>query len=133
VSFETLKISELKKIAEDFAVETQGLKNKADIIAALAEEGVTWSVYSKTIKQIEEELENMDTEVLPKFDPKAEQPENTVLVRMTRDNFRYDIMGVTFTKEHPFVAMSRDDAQEIFDKEEGFRLATPKEVQEYYN
>jgi Ribonuclease G/E len=133
VSFETLKISELKKIAEDFAVETQGLKNKADIIAALAEEGVTWSVYSKTIKQIEEELENMDTEVLPKFDPKAEQPEDTVLVRMTRDNFRYDIMGVTFTKEHPFVAMGKDDAQEIFDKEEGFRLATPKEVQEYYN
>ena len=133
MSFETLKISELKKIAEDFAVETQGLKNKADIIAALAEEGVTWSVYSKTIKQIEEELENMDTEVLPKFDPKAEQPENTVLVRMTRDNFRYDIMGVTFTKEHPFVAMGKDDAQEIFDKEEGFRLATPKEVQEYYN
>jgi Ribonuclease G/E len=133
MSFETLKISELKKIAEDFAVETQGLKNKADIIAALAEEGVTWSVYSKTIKQIEEELENMDTEVLPKFDPKAEQPEDTVLVRMTRDNFRYDIMGVTFTKEHPFVAMGKDDAQEIFDKEEGFRLATPKEVQEYYN
>ena len=133
MSFETLKISEIKKIAEDFAVETEGLKNKADIIAALAEEGVTWSVYSKTIKKIEEELENMDTEVLPKFDPKAEQPENTVLVRMTRDNFRYDIMGVTFTKEHPFVAMSRDDAQEIFDKEDGFRLATPKEVQEYYN
>jgi hypothetical protein len=133
MSFETLKISEIKKIAEDFAVETEGLKNKADIIAALAEEGVTWSVYSKTIKQIEEESENMDTEVLPKFDPKAEQPENTVLVRMTRDNFRYDIMGVTFTKEHPFVAMSRDDAQEIFDKEDGFRLATPKEVQEYYN
>ena len=132
MSFDTLKVAELKKIAEDFAVETQGLKNKADIIAALSEEGVTWSVYSKTIKQIEEELENMDTEVLPKFDPKAEQPENTVLVRMTRDNFRYDIMGVTFTKEHPFVAMSRDDAQEIFDKEEGFRLATPKEVQEYY-
>ncbi len=133
MSFETLKISELKKIAEDFAVETQGLKNKADIIAALAEEGVTWSVYSKTIKQIEEELENMDTEVLPKFDPKAEQPENTVLVRMTRDNFRYDIMGVTFTKEHPFVAMGKDDAQEIFDKEEGFRLANPKEVQEFYS
>ncbi len=133
MSFETLKISELKKIAEDFAVETQGLKNKADIIAALAEEGVTWSVYSKTIKQIEEELENMDTEVLPKFDPKAEQPEDTVLVRMTRDNFRYDIMGVTFTKEHPFVAMGKDDAQEIFDKEEGFRLANPKEVQEFYS
>jgi len=29
--------------------------------------------------------------------------------------------------------MSKEYAQEIFDKEDGFRLATPKEVQEYYN
>ena len=133
MSFETLKVSELKKIAEDFAVDTDGLKNKADIIAALAEEGVTWSVYNKTIEKMEEDEEDMSVEVLPKFDPKAEQPEDTVLVRMTRDNFRYDIMGYTFTKEHPFVAMHKADAQKIFDKEEGFRLATPKGVQEYYN
>lgn len=131
MSFETLKVSELKKIAEDFAVDTDGLKSKADIIAALAEEGVTWSVYNKTMDKMEEE--DMTVEVLPKFDPKAEQPENTVLVRMTRDNFRYDIMGFTFTKEHPFIAMSNEAAQAIFDKEEGFRLATPREVQEYYN
>ena len=36
MSFETLKVAELKKIAEDFAVDADGLKNKADIIAALA-------------------------------------------------------------------------------------------------
>ena len=133
MSFETLKISELKKIAEDFAVDADGLKTKADIVAALAEEGVTWSVYNSTIKKIEEESEEMSVEVLPKFDPKAQQPENTVLVRMTRENFRFDIMGVTFTKEHPFVAVTEEIAQEIFDKEEGFRLASPREVQEYYN
>jgi hypothetical protein len=133
MSFETLKISELKKIAEDFAVDADGLMTKADIIASLAEEGVTWSVYNSTIKKIEEESEEMSVEVLPKFDPKAAQPENTVLVRMTRENFRFDIMGVTFTKEHPFVAVPEDIAQEIFDKEEGFRLASPREVQEYYS
>jgi hypothetical protein len=133
MSFETLKISELKKIAEDFAVDADGLKTTADIVAALAEEGVTWSVYNSTIKKIEEESEDMSVEILPKFDPKAAQPENTVLVRMTRENFRFDIMGVTFTKEHPFVAVSEDVAQEIFDKEEGFRLASPREVQEYYS
>jgi hypothetical protein len=133
MSFETLKISELKKIAEDFAVDADGLKTKADIVAALAEEGVTWSVYNSTIKKIEEESEDMSVEILPKFDPKAAQPENTVLVRMTRENFRFDIMGVTFTKEHPFVAVTEDIAQEIFDKEEGFRLASPREVQEYYS
>ena len=132
MSFETLKVSELKKIAEDFAVETDGLKNKADIIAALTEEGVSYAVYEKTIKGIENESEVEAQEVLPKFDPKKETPKDQVLVRMTRANFRYDIMGYTFTKDHPFVAMKEEDAQKIFDKEEGFRLATPKEVQDFY-
>lgn len=134
MSFETLKVAELRTIAEDFAVDTDGLKSKADIIASLAEEGVTWSVYQKTIKDIEDAAEEFakTEEILPRFNPDA-QPEDTVLVRMTRDNFRYDIIGFTFTKEHPFIAMTEEDAQQIFDKEEGFRLATPKEVQEYYN
>jgi hypothetical protein len=133
VSFETLKISELRKIAEDFGVDTETLKNKNDIVASLADEGVTWAVYQKTIKDVEDAKEDVSHEILPKFDPKAEQPENTVLVRMTRANFRYDIMGFTFTKDHPFVAMDKEKAQEIFDKEEGFRLANPKEVQEFYS
>jgi hypothetical protein len=133
VSFETLKISELRKIAEDFGVDTEALKNKNDIVASLADEGVTWAVYQKTIKDVEDAKEDISHEILPKFDPKAEQPENTVLVRMTRANFRYDIMGFTFTKDHPFVAMDKEKAQEIFDKEDGFRLANPKEVQEFYS
>ena len=132
MSFETLKVSELKKIAEDFGVEIDGLKNKTDIIAALSEEGVTWTVYSKTVENLEEE-EDMAVETPVKPDNKKVNPEDTVLVKMERDNFRYDIQGFTFTKEHPFIAMDKDKAQEIFDKEAGFRLATPKEVQEYYN
>ncbi len=130
MSFDTLKVAELKVIATDFAVDSEGLKNKKDIIAALAEEGVTWSVYQSTVEAIERDTE--EVEILPKFDPKA-QPEDTLLVRMTRDNHRYDIHGYTFTKDHPFIAMSEDDAQKIFDTEEGFRLATPKEVQDFYN
>ena len=130
MSFDTLKVGELKAIAEDFAVETEGLKNKQDVIAALSEEGVTYELYAKTLKDIEDAKEEI--EVLPVFDPKAERTEDTVLVRMTRANFRYDILGHTFTQEHPFVAMHKDSAQEIFDIEEGFRLATPKEVQDYY-
>ena len=133
MSFETLKVSELKKIAEDFAVDTDNLKNKADVIAALTEEGVTFAVYQKTLKSIEDEAEVEYEEVLPKYDPKKDQPENTVLVRMTRPNYRYDILGFTFTKEHPFIAMQETDAQKIFDVEEGFRLATPREAQEFYS
>ena len=131
MSFDTLKVSELKQVAEDFGVEVEDLKGKKDIIAALAEEGVTWALYQKTIKEIDEVKE--EVEDLPKFDPNKAQDKDTVLVRMTRANFRYDIMGHTFTKDHPFVAMKEEDAQAIFDKEEGFRLATPKEVQDFYN
>lgn len=130
MSFETLKIAELRKVAEDFAVATDGLKSKADIIAALTEEGVTYSVYQKTMGITEEEKSVQTKE--SKADSKNEQSSDTVLVRMTRPNFRYDIMGHTFTKDHPFVAMTEKDAQAIFDKEEGFRLATPKEAQEFY-
>lgn len=132
MSFETLKVSELKQIAEDFGVDTEDLKNKKDFIAALTEEGVTWSVYSRTIKTLEE-AEDESVEILPKFDPKAAQPKDSILVRMTRPNYRYDIMGYTFSKEHPFVVMSEEDAQKIFDKEGGFRIATPREAQEFYN
>ena len=127
-----MKVAELRKIAEDFAVDTEGLKNKTDIIAALSEEGVTFAVYAKTLDIKEEEAEmNEEEEVLPK--PDKSQSKDNVLVRMTRANFRYDILGYTFTKDHPFVAMKEDDAQKIFDVEEGFRLATPKEAQEFYH
>jgi hypothetical protein len=132
MSFDTLKVKDLKQIATDFAVDTEGLKNKADIVAAMAEEGVTWSVYQSTLEKIEDSKEELP-EVLPKFDPNQELDKDAVLVKMTRANYRYDVSGYTFTKDHPFVAMKQDVAQEIFDKEEGFRLATPREVQEYYN
>ena len=132
MSFETLKISDLKKIAEDFGVEIEGLKNKTDIIAALSEEGVTWAVYQKTVENLEE-AEDMVTEIVTKPENKKQNPEDTVLVKMERHNFTYETHGLTFTKQHPYAAMDKDLAQEIFDKEEGFRLATPKEVQEYYN
>ena len=131
MSFETLKVSELKKIAEDFAVDIDGVSGKKDIIASLAEEGVTWAIYKKA-QGIEEEEKEMNATV-SKTETKTVKQEDMVLVRMTRPNYRYDIMGHTFTKEHPFVPMDKDTAQAIFDKEEGFRLATPTEVREFYS
>lgn len=131
MSFDTLKLAELKQIAEDFAVDIQGIGGKKDIIAALAEEGVTWAIY-KNAKGIEEEEKEMN-ETLSKPKTKTVNKEDMVLVKMTRANFSYEIMGHSFTKEHPFVAMDKDTAQAIFDKEEGFVMATPAEVQEYYS
>lgn len=132
MSFDNMKVAELKQIAEDFAVPTENLKNKSDLIAALAEEGVSYSVYAKTQENLADE--NLLEPAPIKFDHKKELAADSVLVRMTRANQRYDILGFTFTKDHPFAPMSADKAQEIFDSgEEGFQLANAKEVQDFYS
>ena len=133
MSFETLKISELKTIAEDFGVEIDGIKSKKDIITALEEDGVTWSVYQKQNADQDNIEDNEEEPSVAREELKSGNYGNKILVKMTRDNYRYDIAGFTFTKEHPYVAMEESKAQQIFDREAGFRVATPREVQEFYS
>jgi hypothetical protein len=52
---------------------------------------------------------------------------------MERINPRYDVNEFTFTQDNPFIVMTEKKAQEIFDTQQGFRLATPKEAQEFYS
>jgi hypothetical protein len=122
-----MKVGELKEVAEYFAVDLEGAKTKNEIMAALEEEGVTFEMYAKFT---EAETETID---VPEKKAKKVASGDTVLVKMDRENARFEINGFTFTREHPFVAMSEEDADFIFSIEEGFRMATPREVQEYYN
>jgi len=127
MSFSTMKITQLKEVAEYFAVDLDGSKTKNEIVAALEEEGVTFEMYTKFA---EAEVEAVD---LPEKKSKKAPVGETVLIKMDRENARFEINGFTFTREHPFVAMSEEDAEFIFSIEQGFRMATPREVQEYYN
>lgn len=127
MSFSTMKVNQLKEVADYFAVDLEGSKTKNEIMAALEEEGVTYDMYAKFA---EAEVESVD---LPEKKTKKAPVGETVLVKMDRANARFEINGFTFTREHPFVAMSEEDADFIFSVEEGFRMATPREVQEYYN
>ena len=52
---------------------------------------------------------------------------------MERKNPSFETHGYLFTQSHPFVAVPEKTAQDIFDTEDGFRMATPREVQEYYS
>ena len=103
--------------------------NKQSVVKILSEEGITYDMYAKFsgAEQVEVKLDEQ-----PKKKTKLTK-ENAVLVRMDRANPSYDVHGYTFTQLHPFIAMSEDEAQRIFDTEVGFRLATPKEAQEFYN
>ena len=131
MSFTELKITELKKVAEDFGVDISEVKTKQEIAALLEEEGVTYQMYDKFVNAEKEEIEIPESEK-KKREKKILKTENSVLVKMERSNHSYQAVGYSFSQEHPFVAMPESEAQNIFDTEEGFRLATPREAQEYY-
>jgi hypothetical protein len=128
MSFDTLKVSELKKIAEGFGIDLPEKPSKQSVILALQDEGVTWDMYSKFNESEKEEVE------MPEEKKKVTlEKSKSLLVRMDKRNPSYTVYGYTFTQEHPFVAMSEEDAQRIFDTEPGFRPATPREAQDFYN
>jgi len=131
MSFADLKITELRKAAESFGVETQGLKTKQEIVALLEEEGISYQMYDKFINVEKQEIKIPDNEK-KKREQKIMNTATQVLVKMERNNHSYETNGYIFTQEHPFMAMSETDAQKIFDTQAGFRLATPREAQEYY-
>jgi len=131
MSFTELKLPELKKIADSFGVDISDIKTKNEVVSRLAEEGITWQMYDKFTNTEKEEVK------VPAIEQKKRAAKldksNSVLVKMERNNHSYQAAGYTFTSQHPFVAMPEEIAQNIFDTQVGFRLATPREAQEFYN
>lgn len=54
------------------------------------------------------------------------------LVKMRRKNPRFDVSGYTFTDEHPYAVVEAQHLNAVL-SEEGFSIATPDEVTEYYS
>jgi hypothetical protein len=137
VSFETLKKNELLATAEYFGADVKATQNKNEIISELEDIGVTFEQYSEWKSRQAAVEDDEDAPVV------TEQPEiatrvkesvgGRVLVKMTRANPTYETFGYRFTKDNPYVAMSEEDAQNILDFEEGFVIASPREVQEFYS
>lgn len=132
MSFTELKITELRKVADSFGVDSSGVKTKQEIIALLEEEGVNYQTYAAFTKAEKQEIEVPENEKR-KREQKPVNKANQVLVKMDRMNHSYQVGNYTFTQDHPFLAMSEEDAQRIFDRHQGFRLATPREAQQFYS
>ena len=130
MSFENLKIAELREVADAFGVDRSEAKTKKLLLAALAEDGVTSEDYAKFVDADKVEVEDAEVEAPKK--KVVTGPE--ILVKMNRENPTYEILGHRFTREHPYIAMSQEEAQEVFDHDpRGFVIATPAEVQNYYS
>lgn len=116
---------------------------KARLVAALEEaaeekrleEERLANVVKSQVNFDDDEVEPREAGVLVrKARPKRKRPDDDqVLVKMERQNPHYEVAGKIFTREHPFVLMSEDEADQIFMLEEGFRLATGREAAEYYS
>lgn len=129
MSLQSLKVSELKTVAEEYGVDIEGAKNKQEILAILAEEGVTDELLDNLAQVEKEELKPLKSSQIIIDDYDGE----TALVKMERKNKSYETHGFEFTQADPFVSMPMFVAVEIFKHEEGFRLATPVEVKEFYS
>jgi hypothetical protein len=140
MSFNEMTLIELKKVAEEFGVDSPVKITKQRIIDLLAEEGVTYDVYKhfdKLSKDAEDkkaaqEQQQQNIQVQQFQPPQYFAPKN-ILVKMDRANFSYQAGRYNFTQEHPYVAMTEAEANYIFATETGFRMATPHEVQQFYS
>ena len=130
MSFKNLKQPELKKAAADFGVELpKGIISNDKIIELLEADGVTYDQWAKL--QPKEDEEETEVEVEETEEPEGE--ERNTLIKMTRANPTFEDRGYRFTKSHPYVLVTEEDAEWFIENYEGFKIASPKELREFYS
>jgi hypothetical protein len=153
--FADLDAKELyRSLIEDFAVEVEEAdkgKKKA-LLATFVEANLTWADYVAQHPEVapvepvrEPEPVRAGTAITsdslnPVEEPRVEivtqreLPVNTVqkhLIKMTRKNPLFQIYGQTFTEKNPYALVDPATANKIL-REDGFELARPDEVEEFY-
>lgn len=118
----------LQEVASFFGTDVDEKAKAPTIIKALEDDGVTWTM---ALESGIEGLNEVNNELLlQEAERRANAPKT--LIRMTRENLRYDVRGYSFTRDNPFQIVSQEDA-DYLTSQGGFRPATPKEAQEFYN
>ncbi len=143
MSLSSMKVGELKEIADQLGVDIDPKANKQEIITELEESGVTFD-YIEKLRKISEENQPTEDELAeskPKtFDVDDETIEASqhyenqkLLLKLVGPNSSIEAFGFKFTQSNPFNIMSGKDAQEIIDFfPDKFRIASPREAKEFY-
>ena len=136
--------AELKEAAEYFGVALEEGDNVDVIRAKFREDGIDDSQWARRDadleareKAIQEALEAAEAqkEAAVESDKiEAEKPEEveTLLIKMVRKNPTMNIRGYKFTQKHPYQVVPVRDAEFIVAHYKGFTVATPSEVESYY-
>ena len=129
-TFMDLTKKELMEAAEFFGVEAKPADSKKTIADSLADSGIDMDQYNKFFGP--QEQEDLEGEPLPEQTEKVVDPSDALLMKMERGNPTYEVRGYRFTSTHPYALVAEIDAEWILENERGFRLASPKEVKEFY-
>lgn len=156
MSFQNLKVDELKKVAASFAVEPEVADEghgptKKELLAALAENGVSWRDY-QDLKDASDDVGDTEVEEEQKEEAakqdvadeadlpadeeveeeKDEDSGDEILVKYVRKNPTWEQAGHLFTKDHPFKALPPELAERLI-KSNVVVQALPSEVKDYYS
>lgn len=154
MDFRRIDEKELKELAEFFVVDVTAVDEdaptKKELIAsfkALSEEdAVSDDDYAIFLKSKEDaaalaesaKAEPVKKDELPDVEAKKSKyadvdKSDWVLLKFEGNNPRIDLLGFTFQKKHPFQQVPEDVAAYAVTKSEGFRLALPSELADFYN
>lgn len=118
----------LREIADNFGTDVEPEDKPAAIIKKLETDGVTWDMaLASGVEGLDEVNEQLKAEEAAKREKAPKQ-----LLRMMRENARFDIRGYTFTRDHPYGIVNQEDGEWIVQNVDGFRPATPGEIKEFY-
>lgn len=120
MSFRNMKLEELQKAAHLFQIPITETDKREDIIVKLQDAGRTYSMYKKFDQPQEQQK------------PGGVEFNQTILLKMARQNGSFEVYGYKFTKSHPYQVMSAEDAQKIMDTYDGFVIASPDEAKSFY-
>lgn len=146
--------AELYTIADKFGADVehgQGIK-KQHLVDVLEGDGITVELVFDNIEEYKNRynpepveapqnvIKTSDVNVAPQVKKEDvvvakpfESDNKKYLIKMTRANPHFEIVGCTFTEQHPYALVDSDRAEYLLTRVEGFRQATPSELEDYYN
>lgn len=149
----------VESAAEDFAVELKDPKDLATVVADLEAEGVDFDLFVQArpaFAPVSEVIEPVvpvtnavtaasmknaeEATVTPQIRtaaPAVPSVSDSYLVVMNRKNPYFEFVGAgkklyKFTKDNPYNVMDAASTTRILEEEDGFAIATPKQLQEFY-
>jgi hypothetical protein len=130
MSFENLKKPDLVKVAESFGTQSTG--TKAEIVADLAAEGVTWELY-QSLQVADEEPDEPVVDAAPVEAPKTTEAEGNDVVVKFLGGGSIRTKGLKVSADNPFAVVKESLADALIAKNpKVWRLSTPKELEAFY-